>query len=146
MKKTSNLIILVLGVMLFSCKYDYNELDMSKVRLRYQVSANKETKKTIAKDIEKTIGQTALVDETSDWSYGVEEYDIDGKLLYKGSATNMTQEGTRTMNLYDSLKTILPVKSVYIPWMVLKRSSGVLDVSPKIQDLSLNNSKEYTIE
>ena len=146
MKKTSNLIILVLGVMLFSCKYDYNELDMSKVRLRYQVSANKETKKTIAQDIEKTIGYTALVDETSDWSYGVEEYDIDGKLLYKGSATNMTQEGTRTMNLYDSLKTILPVKSVYIPWMVLKRSSGVLDVSPKIYDLSLNNSKEYTIE
>ena len=144
MKKNS-LVIIALAMLLFSCKYDYNELDISKARILYQITADKETKKLISNDIEKSTGYKASIDDTKDWRYGVEEYDIDGKLLYRGMATGRTQGGTRSMNVYDSLKTISPFKGyVYIPWIVLKRNSGALEVSPKTYDLSLNNSRQYT--
>ena len=79
MKKNS-LVIIALAMLLFSCKYDYNELDISKARILYQITADKETKKLISNDIEKSTGYKASIDDTKDWRYGVEEYDIDGKL------------------------------------------------------------------
>lgn len=145
--KKNCLVVMTLAMLLFSCKYDYNELDISKAYLLYHVVADKETKKLISNDIEKSTGYKASIDDTKDWRYGVEEYDIDGKLLYRGMATHRTQGGTRSMNVYDSLKTISPFKGyIYIPWIVLKRNSGVLEVSPKAYDLSLNNSRQYTTE
>lgn len=145
--KKNCLVVITLAMLLFSCKYDYNELDISKAYLLYHVVADQETKKLISNDIEKSTGYKASIDDTKDWRYGVEEYDIDGKLLYRGMATRRTQGGTRSMNVYDSLKTISPFKGyIYIPWIVLKRNSGVLEVSPKTYDLSLNNSRQYTTE